>query len=172
MKKNNIIKSFTLIEVIISVVILGILFTYLFSTINSTKMQNKSYIIKSDKIKNEKQIFRLLNLDLAQILGNVKITHTKKYDVLVFKTRNSIYQIIEPTVTYFVSKKDKALVRVESLEPFSFDIKEEVDKVFLYADVLSEDTVSFKALYKDGFISILFRSKNLRPMVLKLPTIS
>ncbi len=172
MRNNNNLKSFTLVEVIISIVILGILFTYLFSTINSTKKQNKNYIIKSDKIKDEKQIFRLFNLDFAQIIGDVKITNSKRYDILEFKTKNSIYQIIEPTVTYFVSKKDKALIRVESLEPFSFDVKEEVDKIFLYADILSRDTISFKAVYKDGFITILFRSKNLRPMVLKLPTIS
>ena len=172
MKKNSLKKSFTLVEVIISIVILGIMFTYLYTTINSTKKLNANYITKSDVIKDEKQIFKLFNLDFAQIIGSVKITHSKKYDVVVFKTKNSIYQIIEPTVTYFVSKKDKALIRVESLKPFSFDVKEKVDKVFLYADILVSDTISFKASHKDGFISILFRSKTLRPMVLKIPTIS
>ena len=172
MKNKPLKKSFTLVEVIISIVLLGIMFTYLYSTINSTKKQNNNYIEKSEIIKNEKQIYRLFNLDFAQIIGAVKITHSKKYDVLEFKTKNSIYQIIEPTVTYFVSKKDNALIRVESLAPFKFDLKEEIDKVFLYADVLVIDCISFKASHKDGFISILFRSNSLRPMVLKIPTIS
>ena len=106
------------------------------------------------------------------MIGGVKITHSKKYDVLEFKTINSIYQIIEPNITYFVSKKDNALVRVESLEPFKLDKKEEINKIFLYADILVPSSISFKASYKEGFLSILFRSKSLRPMVLKIPTIT
>jgi len=172
MKNTHIKKAFTLVEVIISIALLGIMFTFLYSSINSVKKQNNRYLEKSSMIEKEKEIFRLFSLDCAQIVGSVSISYGQEYDVIQFKTKHSIYEIIEPSVVYLVSKKDNALLRVESLEPFSLDVKEKVEEIFLYADILTTDTISFKGSFKDGFVTILFRSKNLRAMVLKIPTIS
>ncbi len=168
--KNS--KAFTLIEVLISIGLMGIMFIYLSSTVNSVKIQNAHYIGISDKVKTEKRIYRLFNLDLTQIIGKVKITNNTNFDIIEFQSKNSIYGIIYPTIYYLVSKKENALIRIESLDAFKFDNKEDISNIFLYADILAKDCISFKVYFKKGFIGLLFRAKDLRPMVLQIPTIS
>jgi prepilin-type N-terminal cleavage/methylation domain-containing protein len=166
-KKN----AFTLIEVLVSIVLLGIIFTYLYSTINSLKMQNNHYIQKSDAIKEENRLFMLLTLDIAQAVGTISPSHSGKYDIINFKSKNSIYGIIEPQIMYFVSKKDNTLIRVESLDGFDINNKDQLSTTFLYADILAPECESFKvANNKDGFISVLLRAKGLKPILLKIPT--
>lgn len=164
--------AFTLIEVLISIVLLGLIFTFLFGTINNLKQQNNHYIDKANTIKAEERIFLLLNLDVMQVIGTISISPGDRFDVIQFKTRNSIYGIIEPTVIYLVSKKDNALIRLEALKAFDLYNKDQLTREFLYGDILSTECISFKASYKDGLVSLLLRSKNLKPMVLKIPTVS
>ncbi|WP_455756682.1 PulJ/GspJ family protein [Sulfurimonas sp.] len=164
-------KAFTLIEVLIAIVLLGLIFTFLYSTINSVKKQNNNYIQKSDSIKKEERIFVLFNLDITQIIGAVNITSGDKYDIVQFNTKNSIYEIINPLVIYLVSKKDNSLIRIESINALNFDNKDKLTETFLYADILTKDCISFKVAYRDGLVNLLFRAKNLKPMVLKIPTV-
>mgnify|MGYP002631013708 CR=1 FL=1 len=165
-------KAFTLVEVMVSIVLLGLIFTFLYGTINSIKQQNNHYIEKSDFIETEERIFTLFNLDITQIIGPLNITIGDRFDVMQFKTKNSIYGIIEPSVIYLVSKKDNALIRVESLSYFDLYNKDQLTKEFIYGDILSTECISFKVGYKDGLVSLLFRAKNLKPMVFKIPTVS
>lgn len=169
---NNTKRAFTLVEVMVSIVLLGLIFTYLSSTINSVKQQNNHYIEKSDLLQKEKDIFLLINLDIAQAIGEVSISKQGRYDLIQLKSKNSLYQIIEPNITYFISKKDNALIRVESLATFDFKDKDQLSRTFLYADILADNIQSFKAGSKDGLINILFRAKNIKPMVFKVPTVS
>ena len=164
-------EAFTLIEVLISIVLMAIMFVYLSSTINSVKVQNSNYLEKSDQVKVEEKIYRLLNLDLAQIIKKPNITHSKGYDLIKFETKNSLYGIINPNVVYLVSKKDTSLIRIESLGSLNLDTKEDISKIFLYADILVKECISFKVSNKGDFIGLLLRAKDLRPMVLKIPTI-
>lgn len=163
--------AFTLVEVLISVLLLGIIFTYLYSTINSVKQQNNHYLEKTKTLKKEKQLFTLFSLDFAQALGSISISQTLKYDIVNFKTKNSLYEIIEPHVTYFVSKKENTLIRIESIGDLNFDNKDQIVKTFMYGDILEHNCTSFKALYENGFINLMMRSQNLKPMVLKIPTV-
>ena len=165
-------KAFTLVEVMVSIVLLGIMFTYIYGTINSVKKQNNHYIEKSNKIKKEAKILYLINMDIAQAIGTISVTNREKYDVVQFKTKNSIYDIIEPNVIYLVSKKDNALIRIESVNSLNFDNKDQLTRTFLYADVLMENTISFKALYESRFVTILLRGENIKPIVYKIPTVS
>jgi len=173
MRSANKKNAFTLIEVLISIVLLGIIFTYLYSVINSVKKENVRYIKKSDFIKQETQLFRLFDLDITQAVGKFNIINNGRFDIVQFKTKHSIYGIIEPTVLYFVSKKEDALIRVESLDGFALYDKDQLSKSFLYADILSVRCKSFKVLYtKAGFVNLMLRTKKLKPMVLKIPTVS
>ena len=164
--------AFTLIEVLISIVLLGIIFSYLYSTINSMKKQNMPYLKKSAALHREIQIYKLLNLDISQVIGKVTVTNGDRYDMVSFETRNSIYDIIDPYVVYYVSKKENTFVRVESLKPFNFDKKEAVKNRFIYADLIAKECLSFKVSYKNEFMQILLRAKKLEPIVLKIPMIT
>ncbi|WP_373035044.1 type II secretion system protein J [Sulfurimonas sp.] len=164
-------KAFTLIEVLLSIVLLGIMFTYVHTILNSIKNQNNHYLEKADKIQAEQKIFNILTLDIAQSISNINISHATKYDLIGFKTQNSIYEIINPNVLYFVSKKDNALIRVESLEALKLDNKEQITQAFLYADILTTDTLSFKVSQVGDFVTVMLRSSSIKPMVFQIPTI-
>lgn len=166
-KKN----AFTLVEVLISILLLGIIFTYLYSTIDSLKLQNMHYIEKSDSIEKERKLFSMINFDVAEA-SSVSVGRSGRYDMLSLKTKNSLYGIIEPSVMYFVSKKENALIRVESLDGFDMNNKEQITEMFLYGDIVLSECESFRASVKDtGFVSLLIRGSEIKPMLLKIPTI-
>ncbi len=170
MYKN--LKAFTLVEVIVSITILGILFTFLFETTNSTKKLNKPYIQKANKIHKEAKVFQTFVKDFTQIVGASSAIYGKKYDIVRFKTKNSIHNIIEPYITYFISRKDLTLIRTESLEKYDLYNKEDIYKEFIYSDILVSQVHSFKVLFSTDFINILLRTKELSPIVLKVPRVN
>ena len=172
MRTGGLKKAFTLIEVLVSIVLLGIMFTYVYTILNSVKTQNNRYLEKADTIQKEQKIFNLLSLDIAKSIGKISISHGSRYDLISFTTQNSIYEIINPNILYFVSKKDNALIRVESLEPLKLDNKEQIVHTFLYADILTTHTISFKASQDDNFVTVMLRSPSLKPMVLQIPTMN
>lgn len=163
--------AFTLVEVLVSIAILAIIFTFLFNVSNSTKKSNHHYIAKSNKLLSESKIFNTFMLDLSQSTGNIAVIYGRKYDIVRIQTKNSVYGIISPYVTYFVSKKDLALIRTESLGKYDLYKKDDIESAYIYGDILSKETISFKLLYKNGFINLLFRAKGLSPIVLKIPRV-
>ena len=161
-------RAFTLVEVLVSVAILAILFTFLSNTISFTKKLNKPYIQKADEIYKQSKVFKILVKDFSQAIGVANITYGKRFDTVKIKTKNSIYNIIEPNVTYFVSKKDNTLIRTESLESYDLDLKNDIEKVFIYGDVLTENVKSFKVFFNTKFFNLLLRVNDNNPIVLKL----
>jgi len=164
-------KSFTLIEVLVSVAILGILFNFLFSTTNDLKKQNQHLLTKSNNIFHQEIIFKTLVSDFSQSIDTPSVIYGKNYDIVRFSSKNSYYGIIEPVITYFVSKKDKSLIRTESLNKYDIYKKEDIYENQILADILCDKVKSFKVYYKDNFYNILLRTETLKPIVLKLPLV-
>jgi len=166
--KKNIIRGFTLVEVLVSIAILGVLFTFLSNTIGTTKKLNEPYLKNANNIYNESKVFKLMVRDFSQTVGAPAIIYGKKYDIVRFQTKNSIYNIIEPYVTYLVSKKNLSLIRTESLEKYDIYKKDDIYKEFIYGDILATKTNSFKVFFENKYFNILFRAKDINPIVLKL----
>ncbi len=168
MKRDYIKKGFTLVEVLVSITILAILFTFLSKTINTTKNQNKPYLKKATKIYQESKVFKLLINDFSQVIGAASIIYGKRFDIVRMQTKNSIHNIIEPYVTYFISKKELALIRTESLVKYDLFRRKNIERVFIYGDKLSVNTKSFKVYFGNDFYNIMLRVKEMNPIVLKL----
>jgi len=164
-------KSFTLIEVLISITILGILFNFLFSITSDIKKQNQHLISKSTNIFNQKTIFKTLVSDFSQSIDSPSVIYGKNYDIVRFSSKNSYYGIIEPVITYYVSKKEHSLIRTESLNKYDLYKKEDIYENQILADILCDKVSSFKVYYKDNFYNILLRTETLEPIVLKLPLV-
>jgi len=161
-------KSFTLVEVLISISLLGILFLFLFTTTNTTKKLNQPYVEKGKVIEKEVKIFNTFIKDFSQITNKLSIIYGKHYDMVRFQTKNSVYNIIESYVTYYVSKKNLSLIRTESLEKYDINKKEDIYTAIIYGDIMSANVKSFKVYSKDSFFNIMLRSKGLKPIVLTL----
>jgi hypothetical protein len=156
---------------IISIVLFSIAFTYLGETVANTKKQEEVYLKAAKNIEQQNKIFRVLTMDFAQMIGNPKITSDKRFDIVVLNSKNSLYGIIEPTITYYVSKKDETLVRVESISEIPFDKKSEIQELFIFSDLMVKNMQNFKLGRQDGIVNLLFRAKDYKPMLLAIPSI-
>jgi len=133
-------KSFTLIELLISIAIFSILILAMSSVIKEVN-SSKEFIIKHYKIQ-KNYLVKVLYYDILNA-SDIKIIHTKNpnYDTIILKTSNSLYKLINPTVTWYISKR--ALIRKENA-PFAIDkfninmkifkIYKKNSKFFVYAD--------------------------------------
>jgi len=125
-------KAFTIIEVLISIALLGIVIVALFSTVSMLRDSNThlySYVQKAKKIT---QATEVLYLDILSSDGNISIKKDDFSRVCIEETRNSLYGLSLAKVCWLVLKKDKTLLRVEGNGyklPTEFDDKVEVNKV-------------------------------------------
>jgi len=112
-------KAFTLIELMISIVILTILMLFLYksyASLNKSNLLLSKEVIKISKIEKLK---KLLYLDISLTMkDSLSVIHqSKKEDILFFQTTHSIHNNINPYIAYIF--KDKKLYRLESLKKFT-----------------------------------------------------
>jgi prepilin-type N-terminal cleavage/methylation domain-containing protein len=108
-------KAFTLIELVVSIIILSILMVFLYQSYADLNRVNKSYTAVVEKLSKEGLLKKTLYRDflLASKNGMIVRHIDKKYDFVSFTTKNSIHRRINPYVVYIV--KEKVLYRLESL---------------------------------------------------------
>lgn len=116
-------KAFTLIELMISIVILTILMIFLYKSYASI---NKSNALLSDEVQKISQvellkevIFKDFSVAISPATNTSTVTilnQSKREDVVFFQTNNSIHRRTNPYVAYMV--KENILYRLESLKPF------------------------------------------------------
>lgn len=111
-------KGFTLIEMMISVVILSIMMLFLYQSYSSLNQSNKFYEIKTDAIKDEQLKKRVIYMDFTlATLDSVKILNQDKYiDIVFLQSSHSLHRKHNPYIAYIA--KDEKLYRLESLRKF------------------------------------------------------
>ena len=120
-------KSFTLIEILLSLIILSILFLAMNNIIASLKSASNVLNNYYFKQKQNEILIKTLYADIINATS-IKIIHSKNsdYDRLYLITSNSLYDLIEPYVLWYVSRNKNTLIRVES--PFKINLPS--DKLF------------------------------------------
>lgn len=111
-------KAFTLIEMMISVVILSIIMLFLYESYAALNRSNSFYEKRAEVIKNELLKKRVVFLDFSLALNkSVKILNQDRdEDVVFMQSSNSLHKRFNPYIAYIV--KEKKLYRLESLKPF------------------------------------------------------
>ncbi len=119
-------KAFTLIEMMISVVILSIIMLFLYESYSALNRSNSFYGERVEHIKDEQLRKRAVFLDFSLALHEtVKILNQERdEDVLYMQSSNSLHKRYNPYIAYIV--KNKKLYRLESIKefkeyPFSVD---------------------------------------------------
>ena len=138
-------KSFTLIEVIISIIIFSIIMIFMSNVIDSLNSSVKT--LNNNYNKNRFNSYTIKTL-YTDILNSDYITlnnKNKNYSILYLKTSNSLYNIAMPYVIWYVSKKDNTLMRLESSKKINLPIKE--DKNILLDRFL--DNIKIFKIYKN-----------------------
>ena len=131
-------KAFTLIEVLISIGLLGIIIVALFSTVSMMRDSNANLYNYLQKSKKVTQATKVLYLDIMSSDGNITIKKDEFTRLCMQETRNSLYALSLAKVCWVVLKKDNTLVRVEGNNyrlPTRFEDRVEVNPVMKHVEL-------------------------------------
>ena len=159
-------KAFTLIELLISIVILSILMLFLYKSYANLNKSNQSISREIQKVQRIQEIKKTLYMDFnLAFKGSIEILHQdKSTDILFMQTRYSLHKRVNPYVAYIF--KDKKLYRLESLRVYKeYPLSSKADFV---SDYVAE-VKSFR-VYKSKKSSYLIdlRVSNKEELLLKV----
>jgi len=166
-------KAFTLIELMISIMILSILMLFLYKSYSDLNRSNKHYTEALSELTRSELLKKTLYLDL--LLASHKsfiIEHVEKeFDMISFQSKHSVHRRINPYICYLV--KDKKLYRLESLlqitaTDFNRDIAYDIDKI---AEVKKFKLFGTRDNKKDLYL-LDMRLKNSESTLLKIKVLN
>ncbi|WP_456402877.1 PulJ/GspJ family protein [Hydrogenimonas sp.] len=163
-------RGFTLVEMLISIMLTAIVFTYLYATLNDVKKGHERYKTSAEAVTGGQRIFSLLSKDLTQLREPPQIIHGAGYDRLSLTTENSIYGVARPWVHYFVSSNAHALIRIEATRPIDFSLNYvgDANGTYFFADRLAEGCDSFRISERAGRTDLLLRCEKIAPIAMTL----
>jgi prepilin-type N-terminal cleavage/methylation domain-containing protein len=153
-------KAFTLIEVLISIGLLGIIIVALFSTVSMMRASNATlyeYLQKSKKIT---QATKVLYMDIVSSDGNITIKKDDFTRICMQETKNSLYALSLAKVCWVVLKKENTLVRIEGNNyrlPTRFDDRVEVNPVMKHVEL-------FDVYHQKDKVLIFLKQKGEEPI--------
>jgi prepilin-type N-terminal cleavage/methylation domain-containing protein len=136
--KTKYAQAFTLLEVLISIVLLGIVVLALFSTVSMMQDSNSHLLGYLEKAKRVTKATKVLYLDIVSSDGNLTINKDEFSRLCMEKTKNSLYGLSLAKVCWVVLKEDNTLVRVEGNDyhlPTKLEEKVEVDPVMKHVEL-------------------------------------
>ena len=145
-------KSFTLVEVLMSVAIMSVLFLAMSNIIGNLKISKSVIKDKTNFEKKKEILIKVLYSDIINAKQFQIINKDKKFFELKLKTKNSLYDLIEPYVVWYVSKNQNSLIRTESYMPIKKDN-------FYYIDKFASNLDKFKIFKKNGKYFIYIGTK-------------
>lgn len=169
-------KAFTLIEVLISIALMGIIIVALFSSVDLLQNSNEHLLKHLKKSKKISKATKTLYNDILSSDGNITLKKDEFSRVCMEETRNSLYALPSAKVCWVVLKKDKTLVRVEGNAyrlPLRVDDRVEVDfimKGVSLFDVYHEKDKVLVLLQQEGKEPITFMVQGVsKPEIKKKP---
>jgi len=153
-------KAFTLIEVLISIGLLGIVIIALFSTVSMMRSSNANlytYLQKSKKITKANKV---LYMDIMSSDGNISIKKDEFSRLCMQETRNSLYALSLAKVCWVVLKKDNTLVRIEGNNyklPTRFEDRVEVNPVMKHIEL-------FDVYHQKDKVLVFIKQKGEKPI--------
>lgn len=170
-------KGFTLIELMVSIVILTIMMLFLYKSYAGLNLSNKVFEKELEKISKAQRIKKVIYLDFRVAISNETnssaiqiINQDTNKDVVFMQTKNSLHRRINPYVAYIF--KEKNLYRLESLKKFTqypLDVQSEfvVDKL---ASVQSFRVYPSKISKEISLVHIIFEDKE--ELLLKIKSLN
>ena len=155
-------KAFTLMEVLVSIALLGIILPALYHSVDMLRDSNQhlfKYLEKSKKVSTATQT---LYLDILSSDGNITIKKDEFSRLCMEQTKNSLYALPVAKVCWVVLKKGNTLVRIEGnayhlpvgseerveIDPIMknveiFDIYHQKDKILVLLQQQAKEPISF-----------------------------
>jgi len=136
--------AFTLIELMISIVILSLMITYLYKTNLSFTHSNMLLLQESKSITEYSSLEEIIYKDFLYATEEANIVSIDaQNDFVTLQTRHSLHLRSYPYIAYLL--REKKLFRIESAQPLKYrEIREEM---LFDVDLLADKTEKFR-LYK------------------------
>jgi len=153
-------KAFTLLEVLISIALLGIVIVALFSAVDMLQNSNEHLLKYLERSKQTTNITKVLYVDLLSSDGNITIQKDEFSRVCMEDTQNSLYALPSAKVCWVVLKKDRTLARIEGNGyhlPVRVEEKVEVDPVMTDMEV-------FDVYHEKDKVLVLMQQKGQEPI--------
>ncbi len=136
-------RAFTLMELMVSIVLIVLISLFLFGAIASSKLSNDTLMKHTAKEQLRSDLFELFYRDILEAISIQTLeTKERSFTVLQMQTSNSLYEIAMPYVTYFVHAQTNVLTRLESARKINLPVAYE-DENFVMADTLLSDVKAF-----------------------------
>jgi len=152
--------AFTIIEVLISIVLMGIILPALYESVILLRNSNSHLFEHLEKAKKVTQATDTLYLDLVSSDGNISIQKDEFSRVCIENTKNSLYALSVAKVCWVVLKHNNTLLRIEGYDyhlPLKEDEKVEVNTVM-------ENVELFDVYYAKDKILVLLQQKAKEPI--------
>lgn len=161
-------KAFTLIEVLISIALMGIVIVALFSSVDMLQNSNEHLLKYLKKSKKVTKATKTLYTDIISSDGNITIQKDEFSRICMEETRNSLYALPSAKVCWVVLKKDKTLVRVEG-NAYSLPLNSE-ERVEV--DLIMRDVILFDVYHEKDKILVLLQQQGKEPISFMLQGVS
>lgn len=160
--------AFTLVELLLSIVILVVIFTYLYSSFNLAK-KTTAKVTETNLLSEKRQLLiSLLYKDIIQSTNNTP-TASDNYDKLDLETTNSLYNIPHPFVKYRVlaDEENNVLVRLESHQKIT-----ETSNGEFYMDKVLESITYFRIVNNRMTTEIFISAEHIKDIHITIQRLS
>ncbi len=160
-------RGFTLVELMISIFLLSIIAIFLYNTIGSLQKSNTVLSKSVNHFSIADKISDLLYDDIF-LSSDINITD-RDNTILQLQTKNSIYNIEMPYVSWFVARENDTLLRIESILPFSKKNSENAN--YYHISKVQSDCEKFKVMQskKGDTVLIYVKFKSKEPILFEFP---
>ena len=153
-------KSFTLLELLISITLFMIIVVFLYKTLDQTKHSNKLFSNKQEILKEANHLHNIFLEDIAEA-SSITINYDKNKNAIVkIVTYNSYHNPFFNNVTYLIGDT-KELIRIESEKAFnSFQLMGNDFYDYAFIDILLENIEYFDVKSSSENYNFLIKQKN------------
>jgi prepilin-type N-terminal cleavage/methylation domain-containing protein len=166
--ESNKQSGFTIVELLISIVLLVLIFIFLYGQFNLAQLSTKKTTEVEKTTTKRAKVVELIYNDFLNS-PNIEPTSGHNYDKFVdaFITTNSLYGITNPYVKYAVIRGSDSniLVRLESTEE---DIDIQNAQSEFYLDTILENVTKFKVIKSNEYLEVFIQAKGMKDIYLKL----
>lgn len=161
-------QAFTLVELLVSIALFGLIAVFLFGSIDGLRKQQGFFKKKEAVLSRKNQILWLLRTDFDRAkLVTISKSSSKDFDtVLITGSNRSLYKIDRPNVAWVMLKADNTLVRLESAYPIIIPLTPEA--VYLtHADVIGKHCEIFRMYDSAKQRLVYVKFENQSPLIVE-----
>ncbi len=161
-------KAFTLIEVLISIALLGMIIVPLFSVVDMMRNSNERLLKSLERSKKITKATKVLFLDILSSDGRLVIIKDEFTRLCIEETKNSLYNLPIAKVCWVVLKDKNTLARIEGHSykiPLKSEDRVEVDAVMTGVEL-------FDVYHKKDKVLVFIQQKGQKPISFMLQGIT